>query len=208
MTGDAIDRCTLLLVAIDTETHGVIDFALGDGLLAHVAMTDRAIDAGANVRRVIKFHVRLGLEAIDTLPGNVLATRFVCGELFDFGLIGGDDLMAGHAEIDARYARVRPLVNTDMAIRALHSIAEMNFVGIRDGLDGLGANVKEFADGAGDRSMSRREHIGVLTRRSRIGTLRGQNSLQNRQPQDNDSDRNRYTKIIAQAKTGHSRSTF
>lgn len=160
-------------MAIDTETHRVIDFALRDGLCAHIAVTHGAIDARANVRRVIELHVRLRLEAVHALPGNVFAARFISSKLLDFRLIGGDHLMARHAEIDARDARIRTLIDSHMAIRALHSIAEVNFVGIGDGLDGSRADIKEIADGAGDRSMRWRENIRVLTLRGRITGLRG-----------------------------------
>src|SRR5256885_15078270 len=41
------------LVTIHAEPHRVIDVALGDGLLRDVAVTRRAVDVAAEVRRVV-----------------------------------------------------------------------------------------------------------------------------------------------------------
>ena len=76
MARHAIYGRVVLLVAFDAETHGVIDFSLGDGLRVHVAVAGGAIDAGANVRRVIELHMRGRLESVDALPGNVFAASF------------------------------------------------------------------------------------------------------------------------------------
>jgi len=122
-------------MAIDAKTHGEVDFSLGHRLLLHVAVANRAIHSCANVRRMIEFQVDGGLKIIDALPGDVLASRFVASQPLDFRFIGGDHLVAGHTKIDTRNTRVRPLINPDMALRALHAVRQMYFVGVRDWLD-------------------------------------------------------------------------
>src|ERR1700685_4099811 len=111
VAGYAIHRGVVGPVALDAETHGVIDLTLGDGLRMHVAVALRAIDAGADVRGVIEFHMRGGLKAVNASPWDVLAAGLVDIQYLDFWLIRGHDLMAGHAEIDAGDARVRALIN-------------------------------------------------------------------------------------------------
>src|ERR1700685_1993067 len=90
VAGYAIHRGVVGPVALDAETHGVIDLTLGAGLRMHVAVALRAIDAGADVRGVIEFHMRGGLKAVDALPGDVLAAGLVGRQLLDFGLIRGE----------------------------------------------------------------------------------------------------------------------
>lgn len=58
--------------------------------------------------------------------------------------------MARHAEIHARNARVRSLVDADVAVDALQSIRKVNFVRESDRLGGFGAIVEEFLDRLGD----------------------------------------------------------
>lgn len=147
----------MLLVTLKAKAHRVIDFALGDGLRRHVAVAHLAIDSRANVRRVIEFHVRRRLEAVDALPGNVLAAIEIRGDLLDLGLVRGDHPMAGHAEIDARDAGVGPLVDAHVAVDALQPIGEMHFVRESDRLNGRRSNAKVLANRVEDRGMSRGE---------------------------------------------------
>jgi len=144
-------------VTLDAETHRVIDLTLGDGLRMHVAMAFRAIDAGANVRGVIEFHMRGRLKSVDALPGNVFAAGLIACELLDFRLVRGDHLMASHAEIDAGDARVRTLIDADVAIGALQAVCQVHFVRVGDGLYGFAAAAKKFLHGVGDRAMLRGE---------------------------------------------------
>ena len=125
----------------------MIDFSLGYGLRVHVAVAGGAVDAGADVRGVIELHMSRRFKSVHTLPRNVLATCFVRCQLFDFGLVRGDDLMASHAEIYAGDSRIRPLIDAYVAIGALHAVGEMNLVGVGDRLNRLGAGSEEFADG-------------------------------------------------------------
>ena len=67
-------------------------------------------------------------------------------ELLNFGLVGGDDLMAGHAEIDAGDSRVGPLIDADVAVGALHAVGQMHFVRIGDGLNRLGSGCRKIPE--------------------------------------------------------------
>jgi len=131
-------------MAFNAKTHRVIHLALGDRLRVHIAMAFGAVHSRSNVRRVIELHVRGGLKSVNSLPWNVLASRAIGRELFDLRLVGGDHLMARHAEVDARDSGVRALIHADMAVRALHPIGKVHFMGVGDGLHRLGARAEEF----------------------------------------------------------------
>ena len=77
MARHTIDGRVVLLVALNAETHGVVDFSLGYGLRVHVAVAGGAINAGADVRCVIELHMRRRFKSIHSLPRNVLATSLV-----------------------------------------------------------------------------------------------------------------------------------
>ena len=160
MTRHAIRRRALLYVARYAKAHRVVYRTLGDGRFGHVAVAGGAIHTRANVRRVIEFHVRRRLKAINALPGDVFAARHVSGELLDFGLVGRDHLMAGHAEIHAGNARIRPLIHADMAIHALQAVRKMHFVRVSDGLHRLRADAEKFTDGVPDRSVRGSINVG------------------------------------------------
>jgi len=172
MARQAVDRRVVLLVAADAETHRMIDFSLGYGLCMHVAVAGGAIDAGPDMRGVIELHMSRRFKSVHSLPWNVFAACFVRSQLLDFGLVRGDDLMAGHAEIDAGDSRVRPSIDAYVAIGTLHAVGEMNLVGVSDRLNRLRAGSEEFADGVRHGTVpegeNRRRRGGRLRRRSRI----------------------------------------
>src|SRR5665213_1476971 len=118
MARHAIHRRLLLLVATDTKTHRVIHGALGYGRLGHVTVAGGAVNPCADVRGMIEPHVRRMLKTIDSLPRDVFASRLIRGQLFDFRLVGGDHLMARHAEIYAWNLSIRPLIHSYVAIDA------------------------------------------------------------------------------------------
>lgn len=190
MTGDAIHRGTVVPVALNAETHGVIHFSLGDGLRVHVAMAFRAIDARANVRRVIEFHVRGRVESVNALPWDVFTSGTICRKFLDFRLVCGDYLMAGHAEIDAGNARVRTLIDADVAIGTLHAVGEVNFVRVGDGLDRFAAPAEKFLHRIGHGAMRRSEQRRSLARRLRrcAGILSRNRTAQNRHHENDRAD--------------------
>jgi len=123
MTRHTVHRDILLPVAIQAKAHRMIHLPLGYRLLPHVAMANRTIDSRTDVRRMIELHMRGRLKTVHALPGDVLAAGPVRRELLDLWLVRGDHLMAGHAEVDARNARIGPLIHAYMAIGALHAVA-------------------------------------------------------------------------------------
>jgi hypothetical protein len=188
----AIYGGVVLLVALNAEPHGVIDFSLGYRHGVQVAVAGGAIDAGANVRGVIELHVRGRLEAVDALPGNFFAARFIGGEFLDFGFVRGDDLMASHAEADARDACVRTLIDTGVAESALQSLREVNFVRISDGLHRSGTHAEKFLHGIGDAAVFDGENGRRLRRcrrlRGRARILGEQRTNGERPPEDDHAE--------------------
>lgn len=164
MARHAIHRRLLLLVALDAISHRQIHFSLGHRLCGHIAVARRALNARANVRRVVELHMRRWLEVIDALPGNVLAPRSVGGYFFDLRLIFGNHLVAGHAEVHARDPRIRPLIDAHMAIRALQAIGQVNLMRKGDRLDRSGPRVEKFLHRVENRRVRRSVHSRVLRR--------------------------------------------
>src|ERR687888_605202 len=102
MTGQAIVRRALLLVAADAKTHRVVDDPLSHSHLREVAMAHRTFDSRPNVRRVIEPHVGFFKKSEYTLPGHVLASFGVVPERLDPWISGiSNVLVTGHADIDA-----------------------------------------------------------------------------------------------------------
>ena len=196
MTRHAIQRSIFLLVATDAKSHRMIHFAFCDRLLPHIAMTDRTIDSRPDMRRVIESHVRGWLKTIDALPRNVFAPRAVGGELLNLWIARSNHLVAGHAEVDVRDSRVRALIDADVAIGALHTVGEVHFVRISNGLDGLRAKVKKFPDGIGNGGVRRGENVRVL----QLGSLGGQDPSPQHPSQQDHADYYGDARIMAQAK--------
>ena len=57
VTREAVVRRLPLPMAVDAETHGVIDQTLGDGPSRDIPVTRRALDAGTQVRRMVEADV-------------------------------------------------------------------------------------------------------------------------------------------------------
>ena len=186
MARNAIHRRVVLPMAFNAKTHRVIHLALGDRLRVHIAMAFGAVHSRSNVRRVIELHVRGGLKSVNSLPWNVLASRAIGRELFDLRLVGGDHLMARHAEVDARDSGVRALIHADMAVRALHPIGKVHFMGVGDGLHRLGARAEEFPNRVAHGPMRRGEDRRGLRRRlgRGAGIVGGHGASQDRPRQD------------------------
>src|SRR3954465_6876718 len=110
MTRQAVIRRVLRLMTVHAEPHRVIHRTFRDGLLREVAVAGRAIDAGADVRRVVEANVRFSGEAVDPLPRDFDALVSITGDLLDQRLVGRDLAVADHAGLDAGNAGDRPLV--------------------------------------------------------------------------------------------------
>lgn len=138
MACHTIHRHLFLLVTLNAISHRQVHFSLSYGLRGHITMARGALDARANMWRVIELHVRGRLKVVDALPWNVLASRPVRSYFLNLRLVFGNYLVASHAEVDARDSRVRSHVDPDVAIHALQTIGQMNFMRKGDWLDGRG----------------------------------------------------------------------
>ena len=58
-------------MAVDAETHVVIDDALGDRLVRQIAVARRAVDVGADMRGVLELDVRFVRKSVHALPWNL-----------------------------------------------------------------------------------------------------------------------------------------
>src|SRR5687767_4969724 len=116
MTCQAIVRCLPLLVAADAEIHVHVHGPARHRLLGLVAMTRRTFDLGANVRRMLEPHVRLGKIAVDAIPVEIHPLTLHVGDLLDQRPIGGDLRMAGHTSVEPGQTRARSLLDRGMAV--------------------------------------------------------------------------------------------
>src|ERR1700722_12996870 len=130
----AINRDLLLHVAVDAKTHVQIDFSFGRCLLREVAVASGAVDPGADVRRMVEAHVRGLAVVVNAYPGYVFPARLIGSNLLDLRTIGGDRLMAAHADSHAGNARLRALIHSNVAKGARQPLRQMHFVGVGDRL--------------------------------------------------------------------------
>ena len=96
-------------MTVDAKPHRHVDVPLGDALRADVAVTRRALDLGANVRRVIEPDVGLSWIPEHPFPGKVTALLPHLSDLTYSRPIRGNRSMAGHARPYAREASHRTL---------------------------------------------------------------------------------------------------
>lgn len=188
-------------MATDAKPHRVINSSLCNRLLPHVVMTDRTVDSGADVRSVIESDMRRRWKTIDALPRNVLAPRAVGSHLLDFRFVRGNHLMTGHAEIDARDSGVRALIHADVAISALHAVAEVHFVRVSNRLDGFRVEVKKIPQGIGNGGMGWGENVSALRPGQPLSSLSAHSSPQYPSQHDH-ADRNCDARIVARARPG------
>ena len=129
VTGEAVNRCLPLVVAVHAEPHRVLDRSLRDRLLAYIAVAGGTLDLLANVRRMVEPDVILGGEAVYTLPGEVQSLVPHRRDLLDAGSIRRDRLVADHARPHSGNARLRPLVYALVADLTGDLFADVNVVG-------------------------------------------------------------------------------
>src|SRR5438045_6518278 len=132
MTSGAVHRRLLLFVAVETITHIQVDGADGHRLLRHVPVARLAIDPGADVGPVVELDVGRLTVVVDALPGYIFASLEVSRESPDLRTVGGNELMARHAELHARQVGVRTRVYSGVAVDALHAIRQVELVRIGD----------------------------------------------------------------------------
>src|SRR5439155_10011568 len=153
-------RCVLHPVAFDAPAHGQrrprrleahetqpVDRQRRSGLGCegrhglHGSMTALALEARADVRLVRE--VRELRQLVHAHPGDWLLLRVVLGDLLDLRLVGSGDLVAPHAALDGRKARVLRAARVAVAVLAVDLVgADMDVVrkvdGLRRGLRGGG----------------------------------------------------------------------
>src|SRR6185437_4582235 len=134
MTGGAINRHPLLLVAFDTKTHVQIYFAFRGGLLSHIAMAGGTVYSCADVRRMIESHMGRGAVVIYPNPWNVFAARLIGGNLLDLRVIRIDGHVAGHTERHIGNLCFGSLIDPHVARCALQPVGQMNRMRVCDRL--------------------------------------------------------------------------
>ena len=95
-----------------------------------------ARDSIADVRGMLESHVDFGIKPVHALPGRFLPFGSVGREFLDFRFIGGNGLMACHAEGDTGNSGVRSLGYARVAALALKAVLDMNVVLEGDRLHG------------------------------------------------------------------------
>jgi len=131
MTGCAIDRHLLLLVALDTVTHVQIHFAFRRSLLRHITVAGGAIYSCSNVGCMIESHMSRVAVVVYPHPWNLFNACLISGNLLDFRFFRSDRHVAGHTELHIGNLRVGSLIDSNVASSALKSIGEVD--GVRVG---------------------------------------------------------------------------
>src|SRR5258705_3674120 len=166
--GQAVDRGLPRGVTVHAIAHGQFDVPPGDGLLPDIAVTRRALDLRADVRRVIELHVRGRRVAVHTLPRQVDPLRAHRRDLFDPRAIDGDRVVADHAGPDARKTRDRTCGDALMTvIRAGDLFRHVHVVRELDRLFGSGRPAQEVVDHRAHRGASGCEDPRSLPRQQR-----------------------------------------
>ena len=175
MTGEAVVRCLPVPMAVDAETHGVIDRTLGHGAPRDVTVTRRAVDAGTEVRRMVEADVRFLRKSVDPLPREVDTLLLDLRELLDERPVGGDCIVTDHAGLDAWKTGDWTLRHRLVTVlSALQSLFDVSVVRERKRLLDAGPHAEEVSHRLAERPMSRSEHQGCSRGWLRIsGTGRG-----------------------------------
>src|SRR4029450_8519875 len=133
MARQAVDRDLPRGMTGHAVAHAQIDVALGDRLLADVAVTRRALHVCANVRRVIELHVRGRRVPVHALPRQVDSPGAHRRDLLDPWTVDGDRVVADHAGPDARKTGDRSCRDAFMAVigtgdlfRNMHLVWELD----------------------------------------------------------------------------------
>ena len=157
----AIVGRALLLMTIDAKPHGVVHGPLGNRHLRKIAMTHRAIDTRADMRRMIETHVRFFKKSVDALPCQVFAALRVRTKQLNASItVIADGFMTTHADVDARNARTCASFYTGMTFDAFDAdfIECMNIVRKLDRLLRFGLDAEKVPRGISETRMRRREN--------------------------------------------------
>src|SRR5947209_3752175 len=172
VTRQTIVRGVLARMTIDAKAHAQIDNALGDRLPADVAVTGRALDAGADVGRVVEADVRLVRVAVHTLPRDVHTLALELGDLLDDGPVGGDRRVADQARLHARKTGDGTFGHALMTVLgARESLRDVHVVRKRDRLHGFRPHAEKVLDRRACRATRGCEHrrrLGLAAWRRRV----------------------------------------
>src|SRR6266851_4630120 len=141
MTGDAIERCFLLCVAIDAKAH--VDFIHRHNAIHRLnqAVTTLAFDTGMDMRLMREAH-EIG-QRIHSIPFNLERRASVIGPGTSHGLnssAGNSTAVASDASRDCRDARFGRTAGIGMTVLAWNFVhARMDAVAERNRLDDIGA---------------------------------------------------------------------
>ncbi len=130
-------------MAVHAVTHGQVNGAYNHSLLGHIPVTTRASDFRADVRCMVESDMGARDEAVNALPRDIFPARRIGGNFPDLGPVGGDGLVAGHANFGAGDGRVRALIDTDVTVDASYPLSQMDLVAVGDGLDGCRTPAEE-----------------------------------------------------------------
>ena len=174
MTGQTVDRCLVLVVAVHAVTHRHLDVPLGDRLLGDVAMAGRTFDVLADVRGVIELDVRLGIKIEDPFPGHVDALLTLRRDLLNERPVRGDGRVTGHARAEAWNPGNRSCAHVDVAVLgALDALLDVRDVGELKRLDRVVMPVEVVRGRVAEARVSGGEDAAVLTGHRRELRCRG-----------------------------------
>jgi len=131
-------------MATQAIAHIQIHRAHRDRHVFHVAVAVGAVNAGADVRRVVKLDVSRRAESVNPLPGHIQPCIENCRELDDLRTILGEKRMTAHAELVARQTRHRAAVHAFVTSGACNLVFNMNLVSEGNRLHGRLAPAKEI----------------------------------------------------------------
>src|SRR5258705_671580 len=165
MAGQAVGRDLPFVVTVHAVPHRQLDVPLGDGLLADIAVTRRALDLRADVRRVIELDVGGRRVAVHALPRQIDALGAHRRDLFDPWSIDGDRVVADHAGPDARKTRDGTCRDAFMAVLGARDLfRDVHVVWKLDRLNRSGCPAQEVVDRRAHRGARRGEDPGGLPR--------------------------------------------
>ena len=184
MTRQTVVRCLSLGVAVHAEPHGQIDVSLRHRLLRDGAVTRRAVDLRADMRRVVEPDMRRVRVTKHTLPREIDALRFERRELLDSRPIGRDVGVADHARLDARKPGDRSFGRALMAVvGAAQPLRDVNIVRELERLDRHRTPAEEIASGRSRVGARRREDVSRIGGGWRVDDLaRKQRRRRDRRP--------------------------
>jgi hypothetical protein len=134
VAGLAVDGDFLLRVAAEAISHIQIDFALGCRLFGQIAVASGAVYSGADMRGMVEAHMRRLAVVVNAYPGNLFPTSLIRRNLFDFGPVSGDRLVAAHAHFYPGNARLRTLIDAHVAEGARQTLGQVHGMGVGDWL--------------------------------------------------------------------------